>query len=424
MTNEPTHAWRQINLWCNTWRDTEHMAATHLLPLLTEAERGGALAAWWFIRKRECWRLRLLPSPGSEEEQAPFLARLVQQLTEHAALRDHAAGVVYEPETRRFGGQEAMHAAHRLFHEDSRHILAHLAGGGRDQRSEIGVRLACRMLHAAGQDFYEQGDVWAAVAEHRTTDPGLEATAGTIAAVQTLLTAGSDTTGSPLTRSSGWPSCFDQAGRDLADLAHHGHLSRGLRAVLTDHMLFAFNRLGIPAEHQAVLATAASRVVFHRQPAPRTARSSGRPGPDQRTTVRTVTMPPAPAPTSEPQQLRDALVAKIDSLGSFRTDPVRDAFRTVPRHLFLPGVDLATAYAPKQVVTKRAGDGTATSSASSPNIVAIMLEQLQAAPAQRVLEIGAATGITPPCSPRSSAPPARWSPSNSTRISQKVRRTT
>ena len=64
-----------------------------------------------------------------------------------------------------------------------------------------------------------------------------------------------------------------------------------------------------------------------------------------------------------------------------------------PRHLFLPSIDLTTAYAPKQVVTKHADDGTAVSSASSPNIVAKMLEQLGVHPGHRVLEIGAATGV-------------------------------
>ncbi|WP_329128233.1 methyltransferase, FxLD system [Streptomyces sp. NBC_01465] len=99
------------------------------------------------------------------------------------------------------------------------------------------------------------------------------------------------------------------------------------------------------------------------------------------------------APALDPQQLRAALSAKIESLGTFRTAAVRDAFRVVPREVFLPGVDLATAYAPKQVVTKRAADGTAVSSASSPNIVAKMLEQLDVRPGHRILEIGSATGI-------------------------------
>ncbi|MGH3854548.1 MAG: methyltransferase domain-containing protein [Pseudonocardiaceae bacterium] len=91
-----------------------------------------------------------------------------------------------------------------------------------------------------------------------------------------------------------------------AEENQQGNLTRGLRAVLTHHLLFAFNRQGISAEHQHLLATAAS---------------------------------------------------------------------------------------PKQVVTKRAEDGTAVSSASSPNLVAEMLEALDVAPGHRVLEIGAATGI-------------------------------
>jgi protein-L-isoaspartate(D-aspartate) O-methyltransferase len=45
------------------------------------------------------------------------------------------------------------------------------------------------------------------------------------------------------------------------------------------------------------------------------------------------------------------------------------------------------------VVTQRAADGTSTSSASSPNLVAGMLEQLQAESGNTVLEIGAATGF-------------------------------
>lgn len=56
-------------------------------------------------------------------------------------------------------------------------------------------------------------------------------------------------------------------------------------------------------------------------------------------------------------------------------------------------MDLETAYAPRQVVTKRADDGTAVSSASSPNLVAEMLELLDVQLGHRVLEIGAATGI-------------------------------
>jgi protein-L-isoaspartate O-methyltransferase len=44
-----------------------------------------------------------------------------------------------------------------------------------------------------------------------------------------------------------------------------------------------------------------------------------------------------------------------------------------------------------------------TSSASQPEVVALMLAALDAEPGMRVLEIGTGTGTTPPCSPTASA---------------------
>lgn len=141
-----------------------------------------------------------------------------------------------------------------------------------------------------------------------------------------------------------------------------------------------------------MLATAASQVIFQREIVPDPALTSGS-GRSHSTTVSAVITDTTNTMTADPEQLREALVSFIDGLGTFRTMQVKDAFRTVPRHLFLPGVDLTTAYAPKPVVTRRADDGTAVSSASSPNVVATMLEQLDVGPGHRVLEIGAATGI-------------------------------
>jgi protein-L-isoaspartate O-methyltransferase len=46
-----------------------------------------------------------------------------------------------------------------------------------------------------------------------------------------------------------------------------------------------------------------------------------------------------------PKQLRTALADYVRGRGTFRTPRVEAASRTVPRHLFLPGVDLKTAYA-------------------------------------------------------------------------------
>ncbi|WP_307803776.1 methyltransferase, FxLD system [Micromonospora echinofusca] len=91
--------------------------------------------------------------------------------------------------------------------------------------------------------------------------------------------------------------------------------------------------------------------------------------------------------------LRDQLVGTLEQRGHIRSATVERAFRTVPRERFLPGVDLETVYTRRQIVTKRDPNGAALSSASSPSLVADMLEQLAPRPGHRVLEIGAATGI-------------------------------
>ena len=74
------------------------------------------------------------------------------------------------------------------------------------------------------------------------------------------------------------------------------------------------------------------------------------------------------------------------------TDPrVAAVLARVPRHLFVPGVDLAEAYADQAIVT-RYRDGWPVSSASQPAMVAAMLEQLRLPEGGSVLEIGAGTG--------------------------------
>jgi len=89
---------------------------------------------------------------------------------------------------------------------------------------------------------------------------------------------------------------------------------------------------------------------------------------------------------------RGALVERLVTNGIVRDDAVKAAFGQVPRHLFLPGLPFADAYADSPVYTKHDGAGTRISAASQPRIVAMMLEQLQIRPGQRILELGAGTG--------------------------------
>lgn len=92
------------------------------------------------------------------------------------------------------------------------------------------------------------------------------------------------------------------------------------------------------------------------------------------------------------EALRAAMVDRVRSAGHASSTAVEQAMRAVPRHRFVPAAAVKDAYADIAVITKSAGDGTALSCASVPTVVAMMLDQLDVRPGDRVLEIGAGTG--------------------------------
>jgi protein-L-isoaspartate(D-aspartate) O-methyltransferase len=90
--------------------------------------------------------------------------------------------------------------------------------------------------------------------------------------------------------------------------------------------------------------------------------------------------------------LRAALVDRLLGAGLISTAAVEQAFRAVPRHVFLPDSELDVAYADQPVVTERDDAGRPISASSQPSMMALMLEQLSVFPGQRVLEVGSGTG--------------------------------
>ena len=90
--------------------------------------------------------------------------------------------------------------------------------------------------------------------------------------------------------------------------------------------------------------------------------------------------------------LRERLVTEALATSRIRDERIAAALRAVPRHLFLPHLPPEEAYLDDAIVTKRDAEGQPISSSSQPAIMAIMLDQLDLAPGQRVLEIGAGTG--------------------------------
>lgn len=269
-SHQHTTAWYQVRIGFSDYAAAQDIATTHLAPIFNTAEENGLVTSWFFIRKNPYWRIRF--TTGTDDRRgAEVVHTRLNTLTESG----HIASVtetIYEPEVHAFGGPEGMAVAHHLFHADSRHILTHFrtekAAIG---RRELSVLLCSTLLRCAGQDWYEQGDVWARVAQHQAplatgTHPDRPRRLQTQLR-QLMITDTSPA--SPLLADTGslaaladWVTAFADAGRALRDLAIEGTLQRGLRAVLTHNVLFHWNRLGLDPHTKTLLSHAATGTVF------------------------------------------------------------------------------------------------------------------------------------------------------------------
>ncbi|MET8623760.1 thiopeptide-type bacteriocin biosynthesis protein [Kitasatospora sp. NPDC004669] len=256
----------QAYIQFTNWPAAEAIAAQHLAPALHAAEAAGT--TWWIIRKHPCWRLRLHHDPHHSDAPATVTAAL-DVLTASGAARWWTG--LYEPETFAFGGDHAMAIAHRLFHADSRAILHHSAFEPWPLgRRELSVLLCTTMFHAAGLEWYEMGDVWQHVSHERPLPDHvpLDQLPRTVEQIRQLLLADTEPDGplfhhqGPAAFAAPWADAFRQAGTTLGADARAGALDRGLRRVLAYHVIFHWNRLGIPYTAQGVLARAARDAIF------------------------------------------------------------------------------------------------------------------------------------------------------------------
>ncbi|UWM47697.1 thiopeptide-type bacteriocin biosynthesis protein [Streptomyces carpaticus] len=255
-TRAATGGWHELRIEFTHWETAEHLAFTALAAHL------GSAPGWWFIRKAPCWRLRF---PASQPTGA-----ITSQLDNVQA----SGGITcwwrchYEPETLAFGGPEGVRIAHDLFHHDSNGILNYLGRATpRIGRRELSILLCTALFRGARQDWYEQGDIWHRVTALRPLAPPRTPLAAT--GVATLMRSDTRNDGplfaphAPLDFAAPWLSAFHTAGRSLGHAANNGTLHRGLRDVLAHHVIFHWNRLGLPAPVQRLLARAARGAVFN-----------------------------------------------------------------------------------------------------------------------------------------------------------------
>lgn len=263
--DQRAHSWLQVNIRFADTHSAEKAAVAHLRPWLEQAEADGAIRSWFFIRKGE-WRLRYLPPDSAPEHASELVAHALNSAQSTGDVTQWTRSI-YEPEVDAFGGPLSMEIAHRLFHQDSRHILDYLARGAPDNRRELTVMLCTAFLRGIGLDWFEQGDVWARAARlrHPDTEPDGHQLQSLAAGVKRLMSADVATGGratGELAFAAQWLESFGAAGTSLGNAWSDGALTRGVRAVAAHHAIFHWNRLGLAYETQAHLAQAAREAVF------------------------------------------------------------------------------------------------------------------------------------------------------------------
>jgi thiopeptide-type bacteriocin biosynthesis protein len=270
-TQAATRDWYQVHVQFPEWTTAEKAAATGIGPQLQRLKDTGVITAWWFIRKAPCWRLRMKPGYDVEHaEMKTSIDSIVDGLTT-AGLISRWRQTLYEPETVAFGGRSGMGIAHDLFCSDSSNILDYLRRPEPTMgRRELSVLLCGALFRAAGQEWFECGDIWHRVARLRPipaqipTDRLTELTES----IHRLLAydAGSSDalfgTDGPLAFAASWAAAFHQTGQALAAAADEGALERGTRDILAHQVIFHWNRIGLSYKTQSILAQAARTVIF------------------------------------------------------------------------------------------------------------------------------------------------------------------
>ena len=93
-----------------------------------------------------------------------------------------------------------------------------------------------------------------------------------------------------------------------------------------------------------------------------------------------------------PSELRARMIDQLKGRGLAMAPAIEEAFRGVPREVFLPGIPIERVYSGDAIITRSDEQGRPISSSSEVGIMIAMAQLLDVAPGQRILEIGAGTG--------------------------------
>lgn len=254
----------QVRVEFPDWDSAETVGATQLGPRLDQLQNDKELTGWWFLRKHPCWRLRL------HDASITAVNHTLDELTTIGAITRWWP-TIYEPETAAFGGMTGMNTIHDLFSADTRGVLTYLRHKPPNiGRRELSILLLNGLLRAAALDNFERGDVFDRVAQLRPAPADIQATRMEQLAenLRPLLlvpdphTSELFSSGGSAAHAEPWLRALQTIGRHLGGAAAQGQLGRGLRAILTHVVIFHWNRLGLSASSQAILARAATTALL------------------------------------------------------------------------------------------------------------------------------------------------------------------
>jgi len=256
--------WFHANLAMAGRASAEHDFATMVWPQLdTIPAPGDNPPTWWYLRKYPHWRVRIFTdAPGRASD-------MLNRLVTSGAISTWGRSI-YEPEEHAFGGAIGTQVVHDLFCADSRGVLSYATAPQSLGRRETSLLLIVELLHSAGLDWFESADVFARVAAVRPS-PSVEdhdRVARLASTVRPLLAmpphARSELFGpaGQLSQASSWRDGYLTAGLELRAASAAGVLTRGPRAVIAQAIIFAWNRLGLAAQTQGVLAVAARDAIL------------------------------------------------------------------------------------------------------------------------------------------------------------------
>jgi thiopeptide-type bacteriocin biosynthesis protein len=255
--------WYHVRVALPVWDTAERTITDQVAPRLDALHTSGVTGRWWFLRKHPHWRLRIHTANRSAVDE------ILDTLTAAGTISTWHPGL-YEPEEAAFGGPHGMTIAHDLFCADSQGVLTYLqqrqTGLG---RREMSLLLIAGLLHAAGLDIFERGDIFANVASHRpavnSVDPRF---ADLVNKVRGLLSV-PITMDHPLFVDGGacayatpWLAAHVSAGQQLRHAADDNLLDRGVREIITHLVIFHWNRLNLSAAAQGALAHAATEAFL------------------------------------------------------------------------------------------------------------------------------------------------------------------